>query len=601
MTPGTPGRSRSAAGRPFCWTLIVACAAVSALAPTPLHAQEPPPPPVADTIAITLDSDTLPPLRFPVLGRAPQASFALGVWRWDRNALLNETAVSLADLLERVPGLFVIRSGTTLQPAAVSAFGSGAQLEVEIDGFVLDPFHAAAIELSEIPLAYVTELVVERRLDGIRLRIRTDEATAAQPYTRVEAGIGLPTAALFRGIFLAPRFGPGPFGVGVERTQGDGIQGREPADNFAGWLKWGWVRERFGVQLEHRRHTLRRTGQSPWPDRLERSDFILRGRALLADGLVGDVYIGRTTEDREVAGDTLGAFERSGLQAGVRAGFEQGPVSILGAVRLRDADALPRGQATIRAAFMQPRFGAHVEVEHAAWDAAGATAFSARATVAPLPAIVLFAEAAAGQRGTPFHEDPAAPAVITRRTALRAGAELHLLGATLGGALLHLDTDSVAAFRLPFDSLARSFAGGTVTGWEASGRIAFWQQRLRLFGSATTWFSGDPWVYLPELEGRGGAELRLDPLPSGNLEIEGRLFAVHRGLSLVPLNAADPAAPIAVAPQSTRVVGEIFLRIIDVRIFLRYDDMAAGEAALLPGRPPGGPRLMYGVKWHFWN
>jgi hypothetical protein len=598
------GRHRPWPVRPF-WRLASALFALL-LAAGPLHAQDPPDPqrPPPDTVAAV--ADTVPPRTFPPLEVPREVGFAAGTWRWDRTALLNETGVSVADLLERVPGLLVVRTGTILQPAGVSAFGAGGRVEVELDGFLLDPLHAAAVDLGEIPLASIAELVVERRLDGVRIRLRSDEPVAQQPYTRVEAGLGLPEANMFRGLFLTPRFLIGPLGAAVDRLDGIGTAGRAGADVFAGWVRWGWNAERHGVLFEHRRHTLRRTGQSPWLERRARSDYILRGRRMLSDDLVAEVFAGHSREERTPAtgGGTPDDVIRDGYQAGARAALDTGPLDLLGALRFRTSAELPGVQATVRAALRPGPVGLAFEVDHAVWDAGPATMLSGRASLAPTQELLLFAEAATGRRGAPARPDTVESrpgALLAQRTALRAGAEARLLGATVGGAVVRIDADSIHAFGLPFDSLNRSFPGGVVTGWEASASIPLWQRRITLFGSATTWFDGMPWAYLPEREARGGIQLRFDPLPTGNLEVEGRLSALHRGFTLVPFDPADPAAPLTVAPESTRFIGEIFLRIIDVRIFFRYDDFADAEPALIPGVPPGGARLMYGVKWHFWN
>jgi hypothetical protein len=43
------------------------------------------------------------------------------------------------------------------------------------------------------------------------------------------------------------------------------------------------------------------------------------------------------------------------------------------------------------------------------------------------------------------------------------------------------------------------------------------------------------------------------------------------------------------------------IRIIDVRIFGRFEDILGQNAIDVPGRFLPGPRLFYGVKWQFWN
>ena len=43
------------------------------------------------------------------------------------------------------------------------------------------------------------------------------------------------------------------------------------------------------------------------------------------------------------------------------------------------------------------------------------------------------------------------------------------------------------------------------------------------------------------------------------------------------------------------------IRIIDVRMFARFEDITGQNASEVVGRTMLGPRIVYGVKWHFWN
>ena len=43
------------------------------------------------------------------------------------------------------------------------------------------------------------------------------------------------------------------------------------------------------------------------------------------------------------------------------------------------------------------------------------------------------------------------------------------------------------------------------------------------------------------------------------------------------------------------------IRIIDVRLFGRFEDLLGKNAVEVPGRVILGPRIFYGVKWNFWN
>jgi hypothetical protein len=245
-----PGAGAARLCAAFITALILAVPAVPAAAQEPVPRDTIP----RDTLVVDPEllpeaeaSDTAPPparpvVPFPSMRTAPTAGFAAGVWHWDREALLRETPTSLVDLLERIPGVTTFRAGIFGQPEAASAFGgTAARVEIELDGYVIDPLGTASLDLAHMPLAHIRELHVQRRLGLLRIRVTTEEPADTIPYTRVEAGIGQPAANLFRGLLLAPHVIIGPLGFALEKLDTDGANGRERSDLFSGWGKWGWT------------------------------------------------------------------------------------------------------------------------------------------------------------------------------------------------------------------------------------------------------------------------------------------------------------------------------------------------------------------------
>ena len=91
------------------------------------------------------------------------------------------------------------------------------------------------------------------------------------------------------------------------------------------------------------------------------------------------------------------------------------------------------------------------------------------------------------------------------------------------------------------------------------------------------------------------------PLPSGHLEILGRLEASQRGGMLAYNPEAVENEPFAAIGSYMVASGYLQIRIIDVRAWLRYEDLLGANPESLPGRVIGGPRIFYGVKWDLWN
>ncbi|MEX0907298.1 MAG: hypothetical protein WD054_03125, partial [Gemmatimonadota bacterium] len=537
-----------------------------------------------------------------------------GEWVWDREALLREAPISLSDLLDRIPGVTAVRAGQFAQPEAAAAFGGTAgRLEIVVDGYVLDPLAASSFDLAQVPLGQLREVRVERRLGLLRIHLLTEQPAGEQPYTRVEAGVGEPIGTLFRGVFLVPYVIAGPLGLGIERL--DGGNPNEPADVFNGWAKWSWTNGMRGVQLEWLRTTTQREPSSPWVIDRVRQDFIVRARTGLADGLFAEVYAGRSTTEETVPGSATEENEedvsadRSSLQAGVR-GAWQLPWAVLGgSLRYRDAAALPSTEAMLDAAVALGPLRLYGEAARAAWRDADATTYtSLHAEVGRLLGASAFAEITRGDRGAPHwgsdstvDPDPAA-AIIGNREGWRAGVALQL-GERASGSIarISLEQDMSRPFGLPFDTAGAASPAETATGVEAHGRLVLLPDLLSVESWITDWTGAAGWAYLPSRTWRTALTLHTLPLPSGNLEILGRLEATQRGGMLAFHPEPVEGETVTSIPSYTIASGYLHIRVIDVRAFLRYEDLLGTHAESLPGRIIRGPRIFYGVKWDLWN
>lgn len=581
---------------------------------------------VPDTlVADTIPADTIPPPPFVPLHTGDAASYGAGVWHWDRDALLRARAVSLGHLLGQIPGVTVLRTGLYLQPEAASAFGATAGgFQLELDGFLIDPLAAPSLDLSRIPLAEIERLTVTRRIDGtLRVSVRTLEAFDARAYSRVEAATGQPDANVFRGLLVAPRFLVGPIGVAVERVDTEGLGAAQPADDFSGWVKWGWTRENRGAQLEFRQTSMAREASSPWISDYTRRDVILRARNRFLTGLVGELYAGASalelkgspppepppgTEPPGEEEQVDPAIERSSFQTGARLGLTLPTGFVEAALRFRDRDDLPSTEGSVETALalMGERLTLRGALETGRWSGGGsATRLDAGASFAPLAWLRIFGEWGDGTHGAPSYGRTAdGGPILTDRSGYRLGGELAFRGLRAGGAIISASSDSVAAFGLPFDSAYSRFAGGEVRGVELQGRVPLFVDWLAAEGTFVRWLEGTRWAYVPSVSWTAAVEAHVLPLPSGNLEVLLRGEAVHRGDTPVPDPAGPPAeeAPLlTTAPARTVLNLDLVLRIIDVQAFLRYEDTSGVDPFDLPGHVIGGPRILYGVKWHFWN
>lgn len=639
MTLRRPAAARAA------FTLLIPLFAPSGLGAQVTDTLRPPPDTAADSLAAQADTVVLPPAIFVPL--TPSDSLRRtdelrGFWRWDREEMLRAGVYTLADLLSRIPGLPSFRTGLALQPEALGELAGGAgRLEILRDGFVLDPLSSNTLDLTTLTIVELEEVVLERHAGRLRLNLITAQPTDPRPYSRVEAGIGEPEIQTFRGLFLTPRFLIGPFSFGVENVDTDGIGRDEPADAFTAWIRWGMQAEDRGIQAELRQARVRRAPGVPWAADQSRRDLIVRARNRFLPDLVGEVFAGSSRiEDESRSPDQSEAriYDRTSAQLGARLGYDDGSRRILAAARYRDAEYLPTLQADVETSFdlMDGRVTVEGAVSSARWDAIGTTTLiGAGAMVRPTAFMRAFAGIERGSQGLAAWPDPQPPLTgdpdpLTSSAALRsgiglqtddpsgvlrpggpirsdlssmrAGVELDWRAVRLGGAVLDLSTDSVASFALPFDTTFRAFAGGDTRGWEAWGRLDLfdlWGGTVYAEGGWLHWFDGRRAAYQPLARGNAGLGAHILPLESGNLEVRGRVWVDHRGNMSAP--SPEGAGTLLRLPARNTISADLMLRIIDVRIFARLEDWRGEHMTDVPGRTVRGPRIFYGVKWHFWN
>lgn len=558
-------------------------------------------------------SDTVeaPPPSLPWLPLPGPATAARGVWEWDRDALRRLPDLSLLHLLERLPGVVPVRADVANQVEAASIFGATAgAIRYVVDGFELDPLAGATLDPSRLPLLGLERVRVERRLTGATVHLETLSPTEPQPRTIIEAGAGDYDVQLFRGVFLAPSVLGGPLALGFERLAADGAIGGT-SNHVAGWMKWSWVRDSAGVQVEYRQGSMDRAGVRDGLSGVRR-DWVVRARAARGP-VTGEVYAGASRVEDE-RGEAL---VREGTpHGGLRLHTAlDGPVPMVvrTALRLRDHPRLPFGELElgVRAAPLS-LVAVEAEAVRGWWhEGPGTGRWTTRAQVGPVEGLLLFSEIFGGDPlpGAGWSVRSPSPAgdspLQVRRAGVRAGAELRLGRASLLAAGLRTRADVVPGFGLAFEPSFPRVAGGVASGLEVVARLPTGLDPLTLDG----WYVGmdapPDWLYLPSHHWRTGLNYHHLPLPSGNLELAGRLEHVFRGRMAVPgVVAAGNASPFTL----TEVGGyratnfQLGIRVLTVQAFLRWENILHRQRQqdLVEFFRPG-QHVLYGVKWEFLN
>lgn len=173
---------------------------------------------------------------------------------WNRDTLFATGAVTIADLLDRVPGVTTFRAGWIAAPTIGACLGNVRCVRVFIDGIeipALDPRTGGVIDLTQINLWAMEDAVVEQGAGDVRVYLRTWRVRTTTPVTRTDISTGDQQTNLYRGFFgerfhngAAVQFGAQQFGTtppSLFGTSGDqlGLIGR------VGWASTNWSADAF--------------------------------------------------------------------------------------------------------------------------------------------------------------------------------------------------------------------------------------------------------------------------------------------------------------------------------------------------------------------
>lgn len=572
---------------------------------------------------------TRPAPNFPAHPLPPAHGFSDATWTFGPNELQYFHGLSLLDLLDRIPGLVITRSGAFGRPAGVSPFASGGgRFRIFLDGYELRPLNAATPDLQRIPLVNLQSVRVQRGLDEIRVDLSSLRLADARPFAQIEGMDGdLGTRAL-RGIFTRPisRRMMGEVALDLDQTNGARRRQNFSATHTVSRLSYAFSPE-WGVQAELRTTKLNsesRLTSAIELESLDRSEAILRGRGRIAFANL-EAIVGRSLQ-RPAGADTLTRRVRS-VQADFRATV---PLSF---GLLAAGARLHRGEEDGWAPDQNEVWG-RLDFDPAPWLAAsgevrqltigGVTGVEASGSLraGPWGGLSLFGQLATGSRGVRYL---AGDSVILKtiggiggtgiptldtvqvqvfRTldgsvdGLRAGAELNRGRFHLGAALVHHDLDQAAPYGFAFDRTAPLQPGLNVTGVEAYASIPLLVRQLTLSGWYQRWLNTPDRPYLPQQLGRASIQFN-GVYKQGNLEPTIRFEMVGRDQALAYEAATRRNV---VMPRYALFNWYVQIRIIDIRVFWRYENAfnERGTYDVPLSQIPQG-RQLYGVRWFFRN
>ena len=643
--------------------VLTGFAILACLLPGRSAAQEPPdsvPPPadtvpVADSLAPAPDSlappadsllaadslaDSLVVQLFPDLPDPSYGGWATGVWEWDRDALLGNQALSLAQLLDQIPGTIALRGGDFGTPNIVTAFGGGGgRVRLYIDGFELAPLRVGAPDLAQVGLAGFQHVRVRRSADGLRVELTSLEIDDPRPYSLVEVGTGDLQTNLLRATFSHPATLGGSLAFTLDRIDTQGTGRREPGATTGGWLRYTrHLGSRLSLRADLRRISASRPGSLYTPEQQGRNDWNVRARADLTPGLTAEVFAGRSSATARVdedADSTPALFSRG--QTGIRLAGEHAFGDRLGLWTTgrwawMGGDAWPEQTLDVSAGLNSFLGGVEGSWSRENWLGGNLSATSLRAWTAPVFGFSVFGEKRDGTTGVPFRFlDPrdtipeiprlAGPPIsfTTERRSTRAGAQFAWGGLSLGVAQVEMEQDQLPPFGFPMDSAGVVQEGGKRSGREASARLPLYFDGLYASASYQIWDEDAPdWRYLPKESWNGQLGYHNTFLPTENFEIWTEIGVEGREPMVVPFMALaesgdelsgeeipageDVGPAFLTVPFHQSWYFRLQIRILTVQVFILTENLTAErELQDFPERFLPGGRSLYGIKWTLWN
>lgn len=585
--------------------------------------------------------DTAPPdstiaaPSFPAHPLPPANGWSDATWNLGPRELQYFHGLSLADLLDQVPGLVITRSGGFGRPMGVSPFAAGGgRFRIFLDGFELRPLGSATPDLQRIPVVNLQAVRIQRGLEEIRVDLTSYKLADIRPLAQIEGMDGDLGTRSLRGIFTRS-FGRHVVAeVALDVDQTDGARRRQEFKETSSIFRLGYnLNPSWGLQGEYRvtklsaENQLNNTGDVIGSEDSDRSEAILRGRGLLLGRINLEAIVGRSLLNP--AGADTAVQRASSTQADVRVTMPLRIGMLAAGARLHrgEAESWAPNQSEVwgRLDFTPGRgLAANAEARQLTLGGVSGLELAGGLRAGPWRGFSVFGQVAMGNRGIRFLRDttevrqaftgigPDGSGVATLDTVdirayrtldgsvdgLRAGAEFSRGLVRLGAAFLHHRVDQTAPYGVGFDQAAPLQDGLDLSGVEAYGQVPLYYRQLTLEGWWQRWLGTPDRVYLPTQQGRAALQFR-GVYKNGNLEPTIRFEVVGRDEALV----WDPATgQNRLLPKYAIANWFVQIRIIDIRVFWRYENafVERGEYDAPGGIIPSG-RALYGVRWFFRN
>lgn len=531
---------------------------------------------------------------------APLLADPGGSFVWDRRDMFSTGALTVQDLLDRVPGLTGFRAGWIAEPMFASFLGDPGRVRIFLDGLELeelDPRMRRIWDLTQIPLWALDDLRVERGASEVRIHLRSWRVDRTTPYTRTDVYTGDQATNLYRGMFgrryqhgealqlAGQQYGTDP-GRLAESSDQLGVLAR------VGWAREGWSADAFLLRGDrHRGRTLSALLDTIPDTESTRTEAYVRlgwgntdrGPWVQALANASKYAFGGTTSAFATDAAPKADTSRSRAQYVLAGGYALGPLRASFTQRYLVGSGRQIATPAARIGLDSRFFTVSAFGEGRGVDSTRRLEVSAVAR----PFSFVFVAAAIGEERRKTSQP-------TR--SLRGEAGIRLRDLWLSGGVLRRDSTRIEA--------ATIFRRTTAEVIEPSAEGIFATVRGRIWKALYAEAQGVQWndtgsFYRPKYQTRTELYIStslLNRFPSGNFHLLASAVHEYRSSTLWP----DSGAPIRVLGYRT-ISTLLQVRILSAEVFWNLRNILGERYAHIPGYAEPRITNIYGVRWEFWN
>lgn len=575
---------------------------------------------------------------------------------YDRAALFATGALTLSDLLGRVPGVTEFTTGWIGAPAAVAVLGDVRRVRLFLDGVELDPLdprQRGAPSVNDMPIMSLEELRIERGADEVRVYARTWRVDRTTPFTRADVATGDQNTNLYRA-FFGRRFAHGEaLQLAAEQYSTQPIRALPSSDALNLMLRAGTTHGPWSVDLFTQRSSRNRaqwvgfgnvdqtTDTVPGLEGVRTTSYFRvgngdpdRGRWFqLTAAATGFRLAPRQSNDfaTTLTGADSTSIPDSTTYVGqyvVSAGTLYGPLRVSATERLRAFSGRFASSPSARVSAETPLLTASAFAE--ASSPLSPSRIDATARFTPLSRIALLGTVSRTGSGTfervlgdtisgrtinefgayqpgPVFFYPGYDSLdvgrftVASQTSLRAEAGVRLRDFWITGGVLRRGATTL----IPPGELVRDTVAGTAVRLEDQATARTVAVRGRLFKAvyADAWglaWSDTGGFYRPKYQSRAELYIQtnlLDRFPRGNFGLLTSLAHEYRSSTLFPL----PGDSSVSTGHIRTLAFKLEIRIQTAVVSYQFRNLLQERYALVPGFQLPRQTQFYGIRWDFWN